>query len=305
MLESKYILSAVNAFYADKLAEKKYTDNLKEIAAEKNSEYSKIKYELRALKIDRQKAEFSSDADKINELTAKIDDLSAKFNALKQKLFPLSESLPDCPICSDTGSVGNKPCICYNKRIIKECYSFLGVHNFALHSFKDDTLSESAGHKKEFDLVRRYAAKLPDTDKNLLITGQKGTGKTFVCECLVNAAADKGLCAVMISAFALNNLFAKHITSAIADKITFNEILSTCDLLVIDDLGAEPLFNKITVENLTAIVSERLINKKPFVITTNLTLGEISSRYGERAFSRLCGKQTVIFEMNGKDLRLN
>ncbi|MBO7525365.1 MAG: hypothetical protein J6T42_01025, partial [Clostridia bacterium] len=61
MLESKYILSAVNAFYADKLAEKNYTDNLKEIAAEKNDEYSNLKYELRALKIDRQKAEFSSD----------------------------------------------------------------------------------------------------------------------------------------------------------------------------------------------------------------------------------------------------
>lgn len=305
MIESKYILSSVDAYYDEKLAEKKYLNDLKESIAEENEEYSDLKYRLRALNIERQKAEFLNNVELIRSLQKEIGELTLKFERVKSKLIADDQNKFDCKICADSGRVGDSHCRCYYKRIINECYAFMGTKNIAAHTFNDDTLSSAFDHGKEFSLVKRYLEKLPLTDKNILITGQKGTGKTFLTECLVNGAADKGLCAIMLSAFTLNNLFAKNVTASVQDKITLNEILCTSDLLVIDDLGAEPIYNKITVENLTAVISERLMNKKPFVITTNLTLNEISLRYGERAFSRICGKQTAIFEMNGKDLRLN
>lgn len=304
MLQSKYILSAVDQYYQGKRSERKFLDGLKEQALEEDKEYSDLKYSLRSLKIDRQHAIFEGDKIKAEKLQKEIDELSLKFENIKKTLKCNAFYDADCPLCGDTGAVNGEICKCYYDRIEAECYSFLSLKNIALRKFSDDTLSVASGHEKEYSAIKRYAEKLPDTDKNILLIGQKGTGKTFLTECLTNSAADKNLCALMISAFSLNELFAKNVTASVPDKITFNEILTTCDLLVIDDLGTEPLYNKITVENLIAIISERLINKKPFVITTNLTLNELSFRYGERAFSRICGKQTVILEMNGKDLRL-
>ena len=89
-----------------------------------------------------------------------------------------------------------------------------------------------------------------------------------------------------------------------ADYLVAKEILTTSDFLVIDDLGAARTFNNVTAENLLMIVSERLTLKKPFIVTTNLELDEIGARYGERVFSRMCGKSTVKIRFDNADMRL-
>ena len=73
--------------------------------------------------------------------------------------------------------------------------------------------------------------------------------------------------------------------------------------MVIDDLGAERVLNNVTAQNLYTIISERQERKKPYMITTNLSLEEIGERYGDRLFSRLSSKFNVPLELKGKDLR--
>ena len=78
------------------------------------------------------------------------------------------------------------------------------------------------------------------------------------------------------------------------------------DILVIDDLGTEPIYNNVTREYLLALISERLDKNKHFIITTNLTAEEMLSRYNERFISRLSDKnKTKFIPFNGKDLRFN
>ena len=92
-------------------------------------------------------------------------------------------------------------------------------------------------------------------------------------------------------------------TSALDKAFTF-DCLTNCDLLVVDDLGTEPVYNNVTVEYLVALISTRLDIKKPFIITTNLNANELKARYNDRLASRLNDKQTTRFiEFKGVDLR--
>lgn len=76
-------------------------------------------------------------------------------------------------------------------------------------------------------------------------------------------------------------------------------------MLVIDDLGTEPMLKNVTVEYLLLVLEERQTRGRATVITTNLTGENILNRYGERIYSRLSHKQySMMIEMKGNDLRL-
>ena len=74
--------------------------------------------------------------------------------------------------------------------------------------------------------------------------------------------------------------------------------------MVIDDLGAEPIYKNVTLEYLLLILSERLAKNMPYIITTNLSQEQILDRYGDRILSRLNDKKHgVNIEIKGEDLR--
>ena len=79
-----------------------------------------------------------------------------------------------------------------------------------------------------------------------------------------------------------------------------------CDLLVLDDLGTEPMLKNVTVECLMILIGEREKNSKHTIFTTNLDQKQILIRYGERVLSRLLNKSNSLFKtMEGKDKRIN
>ena len=75
------------------------------------------------------------------------------------------------------------------------------------------------------------------------------------------------------------------------------------DLLVIDDLGSEPIRRNINVESLFSILNERSVSKRPVVIVTNLMPVQLRDRYGERITSRLFSENAVSIRLYGRDVR--
>lgn len=75
----------------------------------------------------------------------------------------------------------------------------------------------------------------------------------------------------------------------------------SCDLLIIDDLGAEmnTAFSQSCVYNL---VNTRQQKKLPTVISTNLTLDGIEKAYTPRVLSRIIGGYKLL-ECLGEDIR--
>lgn len=118
--------------------------------------------------------------------------------------------------------------------------------------------------------ARSYAERFAETggnlDYGLLFFGRPDSGKTFLSCCIANAALDAGRSVIMRS---MPQLLVQR-DDAMLDK------LIACDLLVLDDLGAERS-TSYGQEYVYAVVDGRYSAKKPMVVSTNLTREELAA----------------------------
>lgn len=220
-----------------------------------------------------------------------------------------------CETCQDTGIVGTRHCSCYKKALskllLKESgldYSLLKKMNEFDPTFcaKDDAEHKNCLIKlKEF--IEKYVDSFPKVNKdNVLIYGQTGVGKSFATECIASELIKRSFYVNIITAFQMNNIFLDYHKDF--DKSHSNVLspLLDVELLIIDDLGTEPIFKNVTNEYLLLVISERMLKRKKTIITTNLSPNDIMNRYGERIYSRIFDKaKTTAIQIVGKDLRLN
>ena len=219
-----------------------------------------------------------------------------------------------CPVCRDTGYVGDAParfCDCFEARLRTRRYedgSMAGIDEQNFDRFDITRFPEADGQRAQMAAVRtmceRFADSFPDTDyRTLLLMGAGGLGKTFLLNCIYARVADRGLSAVRITAFRMFEAMRHQHFGSDESGDAFSSLIDA-PLLLIDDLGTEPMMRNITVEYLFTLLNERIANKRHTVIATNLTPAMINERYGERVSSRLLNKGicgAVI--LKGKDLR--
>lgn len=217
-----------------------------------------------------------------------------------------------CALCRDTGYVGDAParfCECFENRLRARRYedgSMAGVDEQCFERFEIDLFPEQNGQRNQMRAARRlcedYADQFPDTRfRSLLLTGTGGLGKTFLLNCIYARVMDRGLSAVRVTAFRMFEAMRQQHVGNDESFDGFSSLIAA-PLLLIDDLGTEPMMRNITVEYLFTLLNERIAAKRHTVIATNLTLDQLKERYGERVSSRLmdhCG----VLQLTGKDLR--
>lgn len=152
-------------------------------------------------------------------------------------------------------------------------------------------------------LARNYADHFPEMlqmGKGLLLYGEVGTGKTFIGACIVNAVIDAGYTAQATNFGRIVNA----VNSSYEDRQEVYDELNSYDLLMIDDLAAER-DTEYMQEIVFNVIDARARNRKPLIITTNLT-GEELNNPGDtrkkRIYSRLY-ELCLPFEVKGKDRR--
>ena len=74
-----------------------------------------------------------------------------------------------------------------------------------------------------------------------------------------------------------------------------------CDLLIIDDLGTEKA-SDYNFSNLFNTINERLLRRKSIIISSNLEMPNIETRYSQRIFSRLVSAYSIL-RLFGDDIR--
>lgn len=236
-------------------------------------------------------------------------------NALKKYGFDQNdfEYHPICPLCNDTGVVKGKMCKCIKDEYIANLKKECNVDSLAKFSFDDCNLDKVKDEKQKASLatlyaaMKKYVAKFPKSDcSTIVLSGGVGTGKTCLASAISRAVVEKGYAAKIMSAYEFNALMLKIHTSPIAERNALIHDVITADLLLIDDLGTEPMLKNVTVEYLLLVIEERQTKGRATLVTTNLDTDGILLRYGERIYSRLSHKQrSKIIEMNSKDLRIN
>lgn len=245
----------------------------------------------------------------LSEVRKQKEEELKKIGMTTADLFPKYT----CQSCLDTGYVKNQICSCLKKMIHKEVVKQSGGDKDCLCCFDNfnENVASSEEHKTTLIKIKSkfqtIASKFPEEHPNFIILcGKTGVGKTFLTECLASEIIDKGYVVSFISAFGMNNLFTSYHTTFDSSKTTFLSTLLDPDLLIIDDLGTEPIFKNITKEYLYLILSERSRHNKLTVISTNLEPNELMSRYNERIFSRLFNKrESLLLHISGSDIRLN
>lgn len=212
-----------------------------------------------------------------------------------------------CAACSDTGFIDGKMCTCLKHLQRAIAYEKLSMNaplkkctfdTFSLSYYKDQNRTHM---QRTFDFCKRYADRFTGHSPSLLFRGRTGLGKTHLSLAIANVVIEKGYGVIYGSAQNFAVALEKERfdrTDTITDT---NSQLLACDFLIIDDLGTEFSSSYVTAA-LYNIVNTRLLADKPTIISTNLTLKELETKYSERLASRIIG-QYGTFEFVGSDVR--
>ena len=117
----------------------------------------------------------------------------------------------------------------------------------------------------------RFVDELYAKGQGLLFYGTVGTGKSYTAACIANDLLARGVSVIMTS-------FVKLLQDGVGGGETESESLSRLNrakLLIIDDLGAERN-TEYALEKVYNIIDGRCREAKPLILTTNLTMRDIT-----------------------------
>lgn len=263
--------------------------------------------------------------------TAGLSDLKSVIEGLTEERRQLLKAggFPDdyldpvytCPKCRDTGFIGKEHCSCFREAATRlffeesnmtDVISRENFDTFRLDRFSDreedrDPLVKRTPYenmKKVLQDMKQYVQDFDTQKGSLFIFGTTGTGKTFLTNCLAKAILETGHSVLYFTTFSLFEMLSKYnfrYEEYAQESNPQHDNLMSCDLLIIDDLGAE-LSNNFTIAQTYSIINERILQKRPTIISSNLSLDDFSARYGQRIFSRICAEYSFI-KLFGRDLR--
>ena len=240
-------------------------------------------------------------------------ELNAKRRSVLKALgYPEDYTEPQytCKECSDSGFVGTAMCSCFREMVIKENIKSSGIgrlierqsfENFSLAGYENEA---RALMEKNLEAAKSFAENFGGAEKNLLLIGPTGTGKTHISTSIAKVLIEKGVEVLYDSAQNIVSAFEKDKfrSGYGAYEPEGNKYLE-CELLILDDLGTE-FITQFTVSCLYNLLNTRMNKGLSTVISTNLSPAELSEKYEDRIYSRIVGQESRILLFKGKDKRL-
>ncbi|MBR4201771.1 MAG: ATP-binding protein, partial [Oscillospiraceae bacterium] len=195
-----------------------------------------------------------------------------------------------CEKCNDTGFVGGKPCTCLIQEIGRLGAEQLNARSrLSLSSFAEFSLSyyqelpPEQYHAMEQNLAfcKQYAEQFSPTEScNLFLHGGTGLGKTHLSLAVANVLLQKGFTVIYDSLSSLLHILEQEqFSRGRSDEEDTLAALLECDLLILDDFGAE-FDTSFSRSMIYTILNSRMNACKPLIVNTNLTTGEIKEKYG-------------------------
>ena len=255
-----------------------------------------------------------------DELPEKMAEISAKIRgALQGKGYPADYLAPiyQCGQCQDTGYVGEvirTPCACLKARYQEKLKEITGLsacqeetfERFDLSVFPDTPLPGSEiSHRALMETVRalceNWANQYPENRRrDVMLMGKSGLGKTFLMHCMANRLLERGVDLRLCSAYGFLQTARK---SFFENERGLDELMDV-PVLLLDDLGSEPLMQNVTIEQLFNLINERQNRNLSTIVSTNLNTREFKARYTERIASRMTdARHCLVVTLEGQDIR--
>ena len=224
-----------------------------------------------------------------------------------------------CDKCGDTGFVDGKMCPCMKREIVMEGYRRSGLgkllerqrfDNFDLSRYSDSplpgkSLSARDAMKTIYRDCMKWAQRFSLDAPSLLLIGNTGLGKTHLSSAMAKSAIDKGFDVLYLSVpTMLSRAEKERFIREGSEEETIVQQMLEAELLILDDLGAEPS-STLASSLIYTVVNERAtVRNLPTIINTNLDMAHLERTYGAAVTSRLLGLFKVMHFV-GSDLRIN
>ena len=145
----------------------------------------------------------------------------------------------------------------------------------------------------------------PEGVQSLILQGEIGTGKTHLAIAAIRQALSSGRTAYFTKvARLMKRIKRTYGSNAEEDELSILDSLSTVDLLVLDELGANT-GSDTESRLLHEIIDERYDNDLPTVLLTNIAVENLDQAAGgEAATSRLMADGGQLIVVSGPDARL-
>ena len=253
----------------------------------------------------------------ISNIRADIEELrKQKYEALIGRGYPTNylNLHYQCSKCQDTGFIKNQRCSCFKNKLVKLYYKTsklernleeCNFNNFNLRLFSSEKLgnynnSQQKNMEKIYENIKgSYLPNFTSEDSNLLFYGESGNGKTFLSWCIAKELLDRGFLVIYKTS---SDLIRDLKDISFNNNFFLEDLLINCDLLIIDDLGAEQVTDFSTNE-LFNLINKKLLNNKKMIISTNLNLPDIEKTYTTRIYSRVVGNFKLL-KFYGDDVRI-
>ena len=217
----------------------------------------------------------------------------------------------ECEKCSDSGYVGIKMCDCMRSALVMAGYESSGIAELlrrqTFESFSLEYYKQNPDSYKMMEKIAAYAKSYAESFKsgeaeNIAMFGGTGLGKTHLSSAIAKKVIEKGNDVFYVTAVGMVSDFEAEQFGSHIQKGELTDRYFDCDLLIIDDLGAE-MSNQFTVSCLYNLLNVRINRRAATIISTNLTQQELFKRYNERITSRVIGEFRIL-PFSGTDIRM-
>lgn len=217
-----------------------------------------------------------------------------------------------CPICRDKGTVNGRWCSCFQKLMLdaaaKELNENSPLELSSFDSFRLDyypdlinpelRVSERAIMQRNLEYCKSYAASFTPKSEGILMSGATGLGKTHLSLAIAAQVLKKGYSVIYGSVPELLRIIEREYFGK-SDNDTMSALIG-CDLLILDDLGAEmdkQLYSSLLYE----VINSRISRGLPMIVSTNYSTADLKKRYQDKICSRLLSFRLMAFF--GNDIR--
>ncbi|MDY4741864.1 MAG: ATP-binding protein [Lachnospira sp.] len=272
-----------------------------------------------SMKTARARIESDSSATNTDELSSNLKSLNNRKAAALASVGKPADYLDDiytCPYCKDSGYVDGHRCICFKKKAIDLIYKDSNLKNitdnenfdtFSFDWYNNTDVDPATGltpynnMQKVLNVCHEFVDNFDSSFSNLLFIGQTGVGKTFLSNCIAKALMESCHSIIYLTAGEFFDSFKSDEYKSFGSSKFDTSFFIECDLLIIDDLGTERS-SDYSFSNLFTVINERLLRRKSVIISSNLSMPDIETRYSQRVFSRIVSAYSIL-RIFGDDIR--
>ncbi len=173
------------------------------------------------------------------------------------------------------------------KREIEKLFSISNLgERFSKSTF--ESFLDRNGSETAYKVAVKYVKTFKEWNgESLMLWGEPGNGKTHLAAAIVNELSKKGYIVVFQSVPELLRRIRSTFNSENKENETqIMRALLECDLLILDDIGAEKTTEWVE-EKLFNIIDGRYRKELPTLYTSNLEPKELKNQVGKRSYDRM------------------